>query len=186
MLVDLTLKLNKDNEAYKWAISQENPLAALGHVGTHLDSYLQTTIPLEYFKNNGILFNVKGKNLITSEDIDLDKVKKDDFVLFYSDYSNLYNYGSDEYFQNHPQLSDELINKLIDKKIRFLGLDFAGIKNDKTHVDFDKLLEKNNIYVIENLINLNKINTDSFNVYVFWLEENDSTGLKCRVIVETY
>lgn len=39
MLIDLTTTILKDSDIIKWAKSQENPYIAMGHVGTHLDTY---------------------------------------------------------------------------------------------------------------------------------------------------
>ena len=95
-----------------------------------------------------------------------------------------YSYGDKEYFSNHPQLSNEVINMLIDKKIRFIGIDCAGIRKHDEHEQADRLCENNRIYVIENLKCLSEITSNDFTVYTMWLEDIEMTGLKCRVLLE--
>ena len=184
MIIDLTTYVNKDNEVMKWSEAQVNKHIALGHVGTHLDTYNKTKIPLEYFKSNGVIFDVSNLDLIDIKDIDLKVIKENDFVLFKTLHINNYGYGCKKYFDNHPQLSDELINQLILKKIRFIGIDFPGIRQHQQHELADKLCEDNQIYVIENLKDLDKINSDNFTVYTMWLDDEIMTGLRCKVIIE--
>ncbi len=48
MILDLTTMLTPDHPMIAWAKTKENPHIAMGHVGTHLDTYEKTKIPLEY------------------------------------------------------------------------------------------------------------------------------------------
>ena len=90
-----------------------------------------------------------------------------------------------EYFNDHPQLSKELIQALIEKQIHFIGIDCAGIRQHLEHEEADRLCEQGKIYVIENLCNLAKIVVDAdFTVYTMWLDDEEMTGLKCRVLIE--
>ena len=50
MILDLTTMLTPDHPMIAWAKTKENPHIAMGHVGTHLDTYEKTKIPLEYFR----------------------------------------------------------------------------------------------------------------------------------------
>ena len=184
MIIDLTHLIDNNSPMMQWAKAQKNKHVAMGHVGTHLDIYNKSTVPLEYFKSNGILFDVVGKKEVEISDIDLDKIQKDSFVLFHTGQIEKYAYGDKLYFDNHPQLSQELINALIYKKVRFIGVDCAGIRQHEQHEQADRLCESNNIYVIENLKNLAKITDNKFIVYTMWLDDSDMTGLKCRVIIE--
>ena len=60
MYLDLTTIVSQDSPLIQWANSQDNPHVAMGHIGTHLDTYEKSAIPLEYFKSSGILFDVRG------------------------------------------------------------------------------------------------------------------------------
>lgn len=48
-MIDITMKLEKDNQVWKWLESKENKLLNAGHVGTHIDVYKKSQVPLEYF-----------------------------------------------------------------------------------------------------------------------------------------
>lgn len=188
MIVDLTLGV-EEHLIDEYLKGQENKILAQGHIDTHLDTYMKTDIPLEYFKRNGIL--IDGSKVSDEEEIGMDlisnkDIKKGDFVLIRSGRMEKASYGSKEYFSSHPVLSYDLINYLINKEVSFIGIDFAGIRhNGKEHQEADKLCENNNIYVIENLTNLDKLDFDNFNIYTMWLDDKRATGLRCRVIAES-
>ncbi len=186
MIIDLSTKV-KEELVKPWLDMQENKHIAMGHVGTHLDSYKKTNIPLEYFRRNGVLIDVshfcQEREVALSDISDID-IKPGDFVLFRTDRIKKV-YGTREYFHRHPELSHEVIEYLIKKEISFIGIDCPGIRQGEEHRPADMLCEDKNIYVIENLSNLDRINTKNFTVYTMWLEDKTATGLKCRVICET-
>ncbi len=184
MLLDLTLNVAKNSEIFGWVECQHNKLAALGHVGTHLDTHCNSTVPLDYFRCDGVMFDVCGIAEIGLSDIDISKVMDRGFVMFYTGRINKYEYGTGEYFGEHPQLSPELIDSLIMKNIRFIGIDAAGIRRGLEHEEADKHCERNGVYVIENLINLDSIPNEKFTVFTMWINDSEMTGIKCRVIVE--
>lgn len=184
MFLDLTTMVSQDSPLIQWAKSQDNPHVAMGHIGTHLDTYEKSNIPLQYFKSVGIIYDVQNIAEITIKDIDVDSICEDGFVIFRTGQIEKYPYGDKLYFDNHPQLSQDLIQLLCDKKIRFIGIDCAGIRQHAEHEDADRFCEKNGIYVIENLCNLDQISEKNFTVYTMWLDDEVMTGLKCRVIAE--
>lgn len=183
MLINLSLNLKENHPIMKWAKEQENPYIATGHVGTHLDVYNKTKIPIDYFKNSLIVIEVFDKNVIDIDDIDIDKLKNKDFILFKTNHINKYEYGKKEYFNNHPELSDELIDYLCQLDCHFIGIDTPGVKNGERHEIVDRQFENNNIYVIEN-INTKEIDKYFERIYVNWNEEEKMTGYKCFLIAE--
>lgn len=184
MFVDLTTVVSQDSPQMLWAKSQDNPHIAMGHVGTHLDTYEKSKIPLEYFKSEGVLFDVRAYPEVMPEDISLDLVKENDFVLFRTGRMEAHPYGEPAYFEDYPQLSQALIRKLAEKKIRFVGVDCPGIRQHSEHEAADRLCEQHGVYVIENLQNVQDITTQRFTVYTMWLDDAIMTGLRCRVITE--
>lgn len=185
MIIDLNTKVSREL-VEPWLSLQENKHIAMGHIGTHLDTYNKSEIPLEYFKRNGKLIDIEDiseKREIEIEDLDNVEIEKGDFVIFKTGRIGKI-YGTEEYFKNHPQLSNKLIDYLIEKKVSFIGIDASGIRRGDEHTDADKLCEENQVFVIENLDNLDKINSSNFTVYTMWLEDEEATGLKCRVICE--
>lgn len=184
MILDLTTMLTPDHSMIAWAKTKENPHIAMGHVGTHLDTYEKTKIPLEYFRSRGVLFQVVGIGEVTEAVIDLTKVQAGDFVLFRTGRSEEYAYGEKEYFPNHPKLSLSLIEKLVEKQIHFIGVDCPGIREHEEHQQADRFCERHGVYVIENLKNLSGITSETFTVYTMWLDDAQMTGLRCRVLAE--
>lgn len=184
MHIDLTTNVSQNSPLIRWANSQDNPHVAMGHIGTHLDTYEKTAIPLEYFKSQGILFDVRGIPEITTEDVALDMIRPGDFVLFRTGRIEEHAYGEPAYFEHHPQLSHELIAALTEKEIRFIGVDCPGIRRHSEHEAVDRLCEQRGIYIIENLSNLDQLHSRRFAVYTMWLEDEKMTGLRCRVIAE--
>lgn len=185
MLLDLTTTVSKDSPLLQWAKSQDNPHIAMGHIGTHLDTYEKIQIPLQYFKSSGILFDVRNIAEIHPTHINVDQIPENGFVLFRTGQIEKYSYVDKSYYDNHPQLSQDLIRTLCKKKIRFIGVDCAGIRQREEHEEADRFCEKHGIYVIENLCNLERIAENEFTVYTMWFDDEFMTGLKCRVIVET-
>ena len=184
MLIDLTTNVSQNSPLIQWAKSQDNPHVAMGHIGTHLDTYEKSAIPLEYFKSSGILFDVRGIPEVTEGDVDITLIQPGVFVLFRTGRIEEHPYGEPMYFENHPQLSRGLVEALVEKGIRFIGIDCPGIRQHSEHEVADRFCEQHGIYIIENLKNLEQIHSQRFTVHTMWLEDEVMTGLRCRVIAE--
>lgn len=185
MIIDLTCRPDP-RLVEPWLEKEENRHLAAGHLGSHLDSYLASPIPLDYFRCRGVLLDASGfaeEREIGLGDLDLDEVKPGDFVLFRTDRIKK-TYGRPEYFKDHPCLSQELIEALCQKKIAFIGIDAPGIRRGQEHEAADIYCEKNQVYVIENLDQLHKISQKNPTIYTMWLEDDQATGLRCRVLCE--
>ena len=184
MFLDLTTTVSQDSPLIQWAKSQDNAHVAMGHVGTHLDTYEKSNIPLDYFKSVGVIFDVQDLAQVSPADIRVEHIPENGFVLFRTGQIEKHPYGDKLYFDNHPQLSQELIRLLCERKVRFIGIDCAGIRQHEEHEQADQFCEKHGVYVIENLCNLDQITEESFTVYTMWLDDEEMTGLKCRVIAD--
>ena len=136
------------------------------------------------FKSSGILFDVRGIPEVTVDDADIALIQPGDFVLFRTGQMEEHPYGDPLYFENHPQLSHELVEVLTEKKIRFIGVDCPGIRQHSEHETADRFCEQHGGYIIENLKNLEQIHSQRFTVYTMWLEDEVMTGLRCKVIAE--
>lgn len=117
-------------------------------------------------------------------DIDLNAIEAGDFVLFRTGQIERYAYGDPAYFENHPQLSHDLIDALLARHIRFIGIDCAGIRQHAEHEPADRFCEQHGVYIIENLTNLSQISAPRFDIYTMWLGDPNMTGLRCRVIAD--
>lgn len=186
MIIDLTTNVTADNPLMVKARAQDDMPLAMGHIGTHLDRPEKTVIPLQYFKSRGVMFKVQGIDEIGISHIETDTVRKNDFVLFHTGHLEKYGYGEQDYFQNHPQLSKDLIQLLINYEINFIGLDAPGIRQGDEHGEADGLCERHGVYVIENLCNLNELPAGTgATIYTMWFDDENVTGLRCRVLAET-
>ena len=184
MLIDITLKITP-----KMVLdAQGNESKALvGHLGTHFD-VMNKEFPLEYTQRKAIVFdvsNIRDRD-ICERDIDLSKVEADMFIVFYTGFVEEEGYGGKRYFSEHPQLSNELIDKLLERNISIIGVDFAGVRRGAEHTPKDQYCADKNVFIIENLCNLKSILTEKpyeiFTANTYPMNYSDMTGLPCRVV----
>ena len=81
------------------------------------------------------------------------KIKENDIVLLFTGWDNFY--GKEEYYTEHPVVSRELAELLIKKKIKMLGMDMPS--PDRDNYEIHNVLFENDIFLLENLTNLNKL-----------------------------
>ena len=184
MLIDITLKITP--QMLRSSQTEQNK-ALFGHLGTHFD-VMNKEFPLEYTLRQGIVFDVsqvKDRDILRS-DIDLDKVEEDMFIAFYSGYIEEVGYEDKRYFKEHPQLSDELIEDLLDKGVSIIALDFAGIRRTPQHIPKDQYCAERGTFVIENLCNLKTLveRGGRFVAHTYPMSVMNATGLPCRVIAQ--
>ncbi|MGN1399252.1 MAG: cyclase family protein [Erysipelotrichaceae bacterium] len=184
MLIDLTLRITP--KMVTDAQGNEKKVLS-GHLGTHFD-VMNKEFPLEYTKRKAIVFDVSNVNNrdIDIDDINISKVEQNMFVAFYTGFIEKEGYGGKVYFTEHPQLSDKLIDALLDKGISIIGIDFAGVRRGKEHTPKDQYCADHDVFIIENLCNLQKVVEAGgiclINTYP--INYADMTGLPCRVVAE--
>ncbi len=184
MKIDITLKITPKMVTD----AQGNEKKALvGHLGTHFD-VMNKEFLLDYTKRDGIVFDVSGvqDRDIEIDDIDLNQVKNDMFVAFYTGFIEKEGYGSRRYFSEHPQLSNELLEALLQKQISIIGIDFAGVRRGKEHTPMDQHCADQGVFIIENLCNLGNVlkNKATFTAHTYPMNYAEMTGLPCRVVAE--
>lgn len=190
MKIDLTLRITENHSAYSLFKKSKDEILRLGHFATHLDVHLKTRVPLEYMQRRGILIDVSHStnNDVEFYEVDLSGVLENDFVIFKTDMMKHHEYGSKAYFTQHKQLSNDIIDALIEKKVSFIGIDAAGVRRGEEHIHADKRCEAKNIYIIENLDHLDELRAathEVFSVTTLWIDVPGQTGLPCRVIATT-
>lgn len=184
MKIDITLKITPKMVTD----AQGNEKKALvGHLGTHFD-VMNKEFPLEYTVRKGIVFDVskvRGRDIAIA-DIDMDRVASDMFVCFYTGFIEKEGYGSKKYFTEHPQLSCELLEALLQKQVSIIGVDFAGVRRGREHTPMDQYCADRGVFIIENLCNLCSIlkNGNTFIANTYPMNYADMTGLPCRVVVD--
>jgi len=209
-LIDLTLTISPSIPTFPgspktqfllWSTLKDNGynlelLFLSSHTGTHLDAPYHFVkngikihqIPLARLLGNAILIKIKkGKN---------QSITKNDLVSFEKTYGNIPNHSSvifhtewqknlmsNFYFINNPGLSESAATYLVSKAINLVGIDSPSIDlgKDKTF-RVHKILAKNNILIVENLSNLNKISSQQFDFIILPLKLKDATGSPIRAI----
>ena len=186
MLVDLSVKVSKTASGN--ALDNEK-MVSFSHLGTHFD-VMNKEFPLEFIKREGLVFNVRSVSgrEICSGDIDLSLVKEGMFAAFHTGFINDEGYGTKKYFTEHPELSNELIDILLDKKVSIIGIDFAGVRRGAEHTPKDQYCADRGVFIIENLCNLDKILNGKaysyFTVNTYPVNFEGMSGLPCRVVGE--
>ena len=158
----------------------------VGHLGTHFD-VMDKEFPLEYTERRGIVFDVasiRGRD-IEAADIDLARVEADMFVAFRTGFTDEEPYGTVRYFREHPQLSQELIGILLEKKVSIIALDCAGIRRGQEHTPADQRCADAGVFVVEDLCRLEQLpESGTFTVHTYPMRYEGITGLPCRVVAE--
>lgn len=186
MKIDLTLAVTPRMTAD--ALGNER-IAFNGHLGTHFD-VMDKVFPLDYTERDGVVFDVEnvGQGEVQVDDVDLSLVKEGMFVAFHSHFVEKEGYGSKAYFHEHPQLSRELIEALVARKVAIIGVDFAGVRRGKEHTPTDQRCADEGIFIIENLCNLATLldgkPSATFLVHTYPMNFLGMTGLPCRVVAE--
>lgn len=161
--------------------------ALVGHLGTHFD-VMGKEFPLSNCVRPDIAFDVSfcsGRD-IDVDYIDLSQVKEGMFVAFRTGFIEEEGYGTKRYFTEHPQLSPALLDKLMRRHVAMIGVDFAGVRRGREHTPMDQRLADQEIFVIENLCNLDALAKAAgpATVYVFPMNFEGVTGLPCRVVAD--
>ena len=183
MIVDLSILVRK---AAIDEVFNNEKMASFGHLGTHFD-VMNKTFPIDFAIREGIAVdvrNVSGRDIDVC-DVDLSIIKPGVFVAFCTGFIERVNYGTKEYFKAHPQLSDDLVDALLERKVAIIGIDCAGVRRGAEHTPKDQYCVDNGVFVVENLCNLEKvIGADKITMYTFPINFDEMSGLPCRVMCE--
>ncbi|MDO9120287.1 MAG: cyclase family protein [Anaerolineaceae bacterium] len=186
MLIDITLLVTP--EMIEAAHGNEQKSFS-GHMGTHFD-VMNKVFPLENLKRSAVVFDVSKieDREISLEDVDLNLIESGMFVAFYSGFIEKVGYGGKVYFSEHPQLSDTLIDALLERHVSIIGVDFAGVRRGSEHTPKDQYCADCGVFIVENLCNLNEVLQGKpfarFTANTYPIKYADMTGLPCRVVAE--
>ena len=186
MFIDLSVKVTT---YARQEASDNEKMASLGHLGTHFD-VMNKEFPLSFVKREGIVFDVSGVvgRDIEEQDIDISKIRKEMFAAFFSGFIERVEYGTKEYFKEHPQLSNALIDRLLEKGISIIGIDFAGVRRGEEHTPKDQYCADRGVFIIENLCHLDRVlrgkRDADFIANTYPINFAEMTGLPCRVVAE--
>lgn len=190
MRIDLTYRLTKEkiSDLNANADSRDKSLISFGHMGTHFDT-MGKTFSLDYCECRGVIFDVSalGERDIELADINAEKISAGDFVLFRTGTSERYEYWSQDYSTHFPQLSWDVINLLVAKKVHIIGIDARGLRKGAEHPKADEFCAGNEVFIVENLVNLGEIisaGAENFTVHTYPLNLVGFSGIPCRVVAE--
>ena len=166
------------------------------HTGTHLDAPFHFyekgskihQIPPSRLISNAILIKIsKGPNqLITKADIidfekKKEKIQNDSTIIFATGWQK--NLWKKSFFKDNPGLSSSAAKYLISKNVNLVGIDSPSIDiGTDRKFSIHHLFSKNNVLIIENLCNLEKISGVHFKLIVLPLKLKDATGSPVRAI----
>jgi len=131
------------------------------HSGTHIDSPLHfipdkkfiSEYPLDKFIGKAKVVDVRNRSKISYLQYYNQIIHEDDIVLFYTGFDK--HYGSAGYYKEHPVITQDLADYLVRRKVKLIGLDIPS--PDYEPYPIHTTLLSNNIFIIENLCNLDKL-----------------------------
>jgi kynurenine formamidase len=133
------------------------------HAGTHIDGPMHMTqsdcfideLPLERFIGTGCLLNAVGMKVISCTPEFTPAIVPESIVLIYTGFGK--QFGSEEYYRDHPVISIELAQFLVQQRIKMVCLDMPS--PDKPPHDIHTYLLKNSVLIAENLTSMEKLLT---------------------------
>jgi kynurenine formamidase len=164
------------------------------HTGTHIDAPFHFAkngkkiheIMPERLVNEAVLIRI-GKNSnrsISKTDIQNfeqknGKIESGSTVIFHTGWQK--NLNKEFYFTENPGLSVSAAKYLVSKKINMVGIDSPSIDlGTDSKFSVHHVLAKNNVLIVENLANLNKIKSNSFHLITSPLKLKNATGSPIR------
>ena len=166
------------------------------HSGTHMDApyhFLEKgktieKIPATRLATNAILIKLKktANSVISKKDIlqfesKNGKIPNHSTVVFSTGWSRYLE--KKFYFEKNPGLSIDAAKYLASKKINLVGIDSPSIDlGTDSKFSVHHILSKNNILIVENLTNLDKIKSTNFKFVVLPLKLKNATGSPVRAI----
>jgi kynurenine formamidase len=169
----------------------EARITMFSHTGTHIDapahllkngSFLDE-LPIDHYVGNA---NILDFSDLEGSIINVDKlqnhekmIQKADFIILKTGWEKYW--GKHEYFENFPTLSKESALWLSDFNLKGIGLDAISIdKMTSTSFEIHKIFLSKNTIIIENLTNLDAIESDSFILSVMPLKNKNADGSPVR------
>lgn len=187
-MIEISMKIADEDKVWDFVRNNKNPLMISGHIGTHIDIYNKSEIPEEYLVREGIFIDCSKYHFdeeIGLECVEGKEINEGDFIIFFTNIQTISKYGEEIYIHQHHQLSQELIDFLLMKKVSFIGIDCAGIRRGEEHIIADKKCEENKTFVIENLSSekLKELGNSfkKFKVMSVWHKNPLLTGLPVRL-----
>jgi len=200
MIIDLTQPLDESTPVYpgdpKTKIEKAgdldvdgyyDSLVSLGtHVGTHIDAPVHMLKDGKHLKDYSVeKFVGRGRcikvidNIFKLKDVEDAGIEEGDIVLFHTGMSDVYT--EPKYFEDYPQIPEDIAQALIDMQVKMVGVDMAS--PDYEPFPIHKLLLANDILIAENLTNLASLADKKFTVYALPISLQDDAA-PARIIAK--
>jgi kynurenine formamidase len=160
------------------------------HAGTHIDgpghltnsSTLLCSFPIETFIGTGYLIDARNKPVIDVSVVKNLPAEENLIVLMLTGSDK--KFGTKEYFQTYPVISQECATALVKHKVKMVGIDFFS--PDQYPFPVHKIFLENNVLIIENLNKLEQlVGVKKFAVIALPIKtETDSALARVIVIIE--
>ena len=169
------------------------------HTGTHIDA------PYHFLKKGQKIHQIVTRRLVTEailikiRKVANQSITKDDIQKFEKKYGKIddgstvifhtgwqKNLKKESYFLRNPGLAVSAAKYLASKKINLVGIDSPSIDLGKdSKFSVHHILSKSGILIVENLVNLEKINSEMFHLIVAPLKLKNATGSPVRAMALT-
>ena len=131
------------------------------HVGTHMDGPLHmipkgkkiSDIAVDKFVANGHVIDARGSREIGAELLENHIISLGDCVLIYTGFDE--KFGEQSYYTEYPCMTESFARKLVELKIKFVGMDTPS--PDRAPYLVHRMLLQEEILIIEGLTNLSKL-----------------------------
>jgi kynurenine formamidase len=129
------------------------------HIGTHMDAPMHmiaggkkiSELLVEKFFGRGVLIDARGQEEVGAELLAKASIQPGDIILVLT--------GQ---ISKHPELSEEFAWELVRLRVNIVGMDMDG--PDSSPFKIHKILLENGILILENLINLDQLLNQKFEV----------------------
>lgn len=163
------------------------------HTGTHIDApchFLQDgktvdEIPLERMNGAGRVLDLTGRDRITVEDLEKQKIKEDEILLFKTD--NSARYAGVNILSEHVSPDYGAARYLAEKKIRMVGTDYMTIERPRAMRESGQSVHKTLLragIVILEALDLRVVPAGEYVVHCFPLRLAGADGAPARVVLE--
>lgn len=172
----------------------EKLLRLCTHTGTHIDApshMINKGKTIEEFNISefiGIAFMIDISNIKEVKISDLiqyeEKLRNCDFLILKTGWER--HWGTKSYFNDFPSLTEEAAKWICDFSLRGIGIDAISIdKFDSIDFEIHNIVLSRGKLIIENLTNLNDINSDKFTLVATPLKIEDGDASPVRAIALT-
>ena len=178
---------------YEKDLFKETLITMFSHTGTHMDPPAHIfpegktldRFPADQFMGQALAIDcrdLKEGEAITMAHIRKygEKAEQADFLLFNMGWDRCW--GEPSYFGNFPCIDDEVLDYILARHYKGIGVDTISIDPMNSLVRHRKLFREKEMVVIENLKDLHRCGHDLFHFSCFPLKIHDCDGSPIRAV----